>query len=43
MMKHRAFAVGAVLSLVVAGATPAAAADKAHQQLMAEIRIFVRR
>ena len=40
MMKHSAFAVGAVLSLVVAGATPAAAADKAHQQLMAEIRML---
>ena len=39
-MKHSAFAVGAVLSLVAAGATPAAAADKAHQQLMAEIRML---
>lgn len=39
-MKHSAFAVGAVLTLVVAGASPAAAADKAHQQLMAEIRML---
>src|SRR5882672_2018896 len=39
-MKHRAFAVGAVLTLVIAGASPAAAADKAHQQLMAEIRML---
>jgi len=39
-MKHSAFAVGAVLSLIVAGASPVAAADKAHQQLMAEIRML---
>jgi tol-pal system protein YbgF len=39
-MKHSAFAIGAVLTLVVAGASPAAAADKAHQQLMAEIRML---
>lgn len=39
-MRHIAFAVGAVLMLVLAGATPAAAADKAHQQLMAEIRML---
>jgi len=39
-MKPSAFAVGVVLSLIVAGASPAAAADKAHQQLMAEIRML---
>ena len=39
-MKQCAFGVGAVLLLVVAGASPAAAADKAHQQLMAEIRML---
>jgi tol-pal system protein YbgF len=39
-MKPGAFAVGVVLSLIVAGASPAAAADKAHQQLMAEIRML---
>jgi tol-pal system protein YbgF len=39
-MKPREFAVGVVLSLIVAGASPAAAADKAHQQLMAEIRML---
>jgi tol-pal system protein YbgF len=39
-MKQTAWAVCAVLSLLVAGATPAAAADKAHQQLMAEIRML---
>lgn len=39
-MRHIAFAVGAVLMLVLAGASPAAAADKAHQQLMAEIRML---
>jgi tol-pal system protein YbgF len=39
-MKHIAFAVALGLSLVVAGATPAGAADKAHQQLMAEIRML---
>jgi tol-pal system protein YbgF len=40
MMKQNAWAVGAVLSLLVIGASPAAAADKAHQQLMAEIRML---
>ena len=39
-MKHIAFAVALGLSLVIAGASPAAAADKAHQQLMAEIRML---
>ena len=39
-MKQSAFAVGAVLMVVLAGASPAAAADKAHQQLMAEIRML---
>ena len=39
-MRHIAFAVAAVLMLVVVGASPAAAADKAHQQLMAEIRML---
>jgi tol-pal system protein YbgF len=39
-MKESAFAVGAVLMVVLAGASPAAAADKAHQQLMAEIRML---
>lgn len=39
-MKQTAWAVGAALSLVMAGAAPAAAADKAHQQLMAEIRML---
>ena len=39
-MKHIAFAVALGLSLLVAGASPAAAADKAHQQLMAEIRML---
>src|SRR6478752_296909 len=38
-MKQSAWAVGAAL-LVLAGASPAAAADKAHQQLMAEIRML---
>ena len=37
-MKHGALTVAAVLVLV--GASPAAAADKAHQQLMAEIRML---
>lgn len=37
-MKHSALTVAAVLVLV--GASPAAAADKAHQQLMAEIRML---
>lgn len=40
MMKQTAWVVGAALSLVVAGASPAAAADKVHQQLMAEIRML---
>jgi uncharacterized protein YlxW (UPF0749 family) len=39
-MKHIALAVAFGLSLVVVGASPAAAADKAHQQLMAEIRML---
>ena len=39
-MKQSAFAIGAVLSLLLAGASPASAADKAHQQLMAEIRML---
>jgi tol-pal system protein YbgF len=39
-MKHTAWTVGAAMSLVLAGAAPAAAADKAHQQLMAEIRML---
>src|SRR5690349_21530840 len=37
-MKHSAWMVAIVLVLV--GAAPAAAADKAHQQLMAEIRML---
>jgi tol-pal system protein YbgF len=37
-MKHSALIVAAVLVLV--GASPVAAADKAHQQLMAEIRML---
>ena len=40
MMKQMAWAVGAALSLVLASGSPAAAADKAHQQLMAEIRML---
>src|SRR5689334_17062949 len=39
-MKQSAITIGAVLSLLLAGAAPAAAADKAHQQLMAEIRML---
>jgi len=39
-MKHIALPVALGLSLVVVGASPAAAADKAHQQLMAEIRML---
>ena len=39
-MKYSRFAIVATLSLLVAGASPAAAADKAHQQLMAEIRML---
>ncbi len=39
-MRHSALAVAAVLSLVGVSASPAAAADKAHQQLMAEIRML---
>jgi tol-pal system protein YbgF len=39
-MKQSAWAIGSVLSLLVIGASPAAAADKAHQQLMAEIRML---
>jgi tol-pal system protein YbgF len=40
MMKQMARAVGAVLSLVLTSASPAAAADKVLQQLMAEIRML---
>lgn len=39
-MKQRAWTIGAVLALLTAGATPAAAADKVHQQLLAEIRML---
>jgi tol-pal system protein YbgF len=39
-MKQTAWAVGAALSFLIAGAAPAAAADKVHQQLMAEIRML---
>ena len=39
-MKHTAWMVCAALSLLIAGASPAGAADKAHQQLMAEIRML---
>lgn len=39
-MKHMAWAVSAALLLVVASAPSAQAADKAHQQLMAEIRML---
>jgi tol-pal system protein YbgF len=39
-MKHSAWMVCAALSLLIAGASPAGAADKAHQQLMAEIRML---
>jgi tol-pal system protein YbgF len=39
-MKQSAFTIGAALSLLFAGAAPAVAADKAHQQLMAEIRML---
>jgi tol-pal system protein YbgF len=39
-MKQSAFAIGAVLTVLLAGAAPATAADKAHQQLMAEIRML---
>ncbi len=39
-MKQTAWAVGAALSVLIAGAAPAAAADKVHQQLMAEIRML---
>src|SRR5512132_1905400 len=39
-MKHTAWTIWAALSLLVAGAAPAPAADKAHQQLMAEIRML---
>src|SRR5204863_6730223 len=40
MMRQSAWAVGTVLSLFAIGASPAGAADKAHQQLMAEIRML---
>ncbi len=39
-MKQTAWAVGAALSFLMAAAAPAAAADKVHQQLMAEIRML---
>jgi tol-pal system protein YbgF len=39
-MKQTAWAVGAALSFLIAGAAPAMAADKVHQQLMAEIRML---
>ena len=39
-MQQRGWVVGAALLLVMAGASPASAADKAHQQLMAEIRML---
>jgi tol-pal system protein YbgF len=39
-MTRRAWPVLAALGLVVLSAAPAAAADKAHQQLMAEIRML---
>ena len=39
-MKHIAWAVGTAVSLVLASASPVTAADKAHQQLMAEIRML---
>jgi tol-pal system protein YbgF len=39
-MKQRAWTICAVLSLLAAGAAPAAAADKVHQQLLAEIRML---
>jgi tol-pal system protein YbgF len=39
-MKQTAWVVGAALSFLIAGPAPAAAADKVHQQLMAEIRML---
>jgi tol-pal system protein YbgF len=39
-MKHTGWVVAAAMALAMSGATPAAAADKAHQQLMAEIRML---
>jgi tol-pal system protein YbgF len=39
-MKQTAWAVGAAVSFLIAGAAPATAADKVHQQLMAEIRML---
>jgi tol-pal system protein YbgF len=39
-MKRTAWVVCAAMSLALAGARPAAAADKVHQQLMAEIRML---
>ena len=39
-MKHTAWAVGTALSFLIAAAAPATAADKVHQQLMAEIRML---
>jgi tol-pal system protein YbgF len=39
-MMKQSWKVGAVLAVVLAAASPAGAADKAHQQLMAEIRML---
>jgi tol-pal system protein YbgF len=39
-MKQRARTICAALSLLMAGSAPAAAADKVHQQLLAEIRML---
>jgi tol-pal system protein YbgF len=39
-MKRTAWVVCAAMFLALAGSTPAAAADKVHQQLMAEIRML---
>jgi tol-pal system protein YbgF len=39
-MMKQSWNVGAVLALVLSAASPAGAADKAHQQLMAEIRML---
>jgi tol-pal system protein YbgF len=39
-MMKQSWKIGAVLAVVLAAASPAGAADKAHQQLMAEIRML---
>src|SRR3954471_17276987 len=39
-MMNQSWKVGVVLAVVLAAASPAGAADKAHQQLMAEIRML---